>query len=841
MVDFKKRLKNKLVERKVEPTELYDSLDRRSEAGPLRKSQVSILQEWHAARRADKDLIIKLHTGEGKTLIGLLMLQSKLNETTDPCLFLCPNIYLAKQVKAEAKKFGIPFCEIGADNEIPDEFQLGKSILITHVQKLFNGKTKFGLFNKSLSAGTVILDDSHACIDAIRASLTIKISSDHDVYAKIVSLFEQELRDQGEGSFLEIQSGSYNTMLPVPYWAWLDRKDEVTPLLLEYKGDVEIAFAWELIKNNIGNCQAFVSGSYLEISPILMPIEAFGTFSKAKQRILMSATTQDDSFAIKGLGFDIKAIKKPLTNSSLKWSGEKMILLPSLIDVSLDRDAIVNWLAKQVNLDFGIVFLTPDFNKKNQYEKLGTKVADKKNIYDCVQQLKSGNHATPIMFANRYDGIDLPDDACRILVLDSKPYFDSLLDRYEEDCRSDSDIINIKIAQKVEQGLGRSVRGEKDYSVILVTGGDLTKFIKSQSTSKYFSTQTKKQIEIGLQSTSFAKEELENDAEARKVLQNLMAQSLQRDESWKEFYIEGMDEIVEEKQPDALYDVLKKEYEAENHYASGDVQRACTIMQELSDKFSAVPTEKGWYTQQLARYQYAVSKIESNRIQGSAFKLNTQLLKPKSGIKYTAINYINESRIALIKTWLRQFKGNEELQLYVTGLLDNLVFGVASEKFESSMKVLGQALGFVSQRPDKEIKKGPDNLWCIGTNKYIMIECKNEVAMDRAEIIKSEAGQMNSHCGWFEENYGDADCKRILIIPTKHLSYNANFTHDVQVMRRKELNLLRGNFKSFIMELYASELDSITDEWLNKRLAFHHLDIHSLLTTYALPYTKASS
>ncbi|TOD55294.1 hypothetical protein CGJ61_24155, partial [Vibrio parahaemolyticus] len=78
-------------------------------------------------------------------------------------------------------------------------------------------------------------------------------------------------------------------------------------------------------------------------------------------------------------------------------------------------------------------------------------------------------------------------NACRILILDSKPYFDSLLDRYEEDCRATSDIVNIKVAQKVEQGLGRSVRGEKDYSVILLLGGDLVKFAKSPITSKYFS------------------------------------------------------------------------------------------------------------------------------------------------------------------------------------------------------------------------------------------------------------------------------------------------------------------------------------------------------------------
>ncbi len=51
----------------------------------------------------------------------------------------------------------------------------------------------------------------------------------------------------------------------------------------------------------------------------------------------MSATTLDDSFFIKGLGIDKAAIQNPLIYEKESWSGEKMLLLPSLIDESLDR------------------------------------------------------------------------------------------------------------------------------------------------------------------------------------------------------------------------------------------------------------------------------------------------------------------------------------------------------------------------------------------------------------------------------------------------------------------------------------------------------------------------
>jgi len=840
MVDFKKRLKKKSIPKKVDPVEIYDSLDRRSETGPLRPSQKRVLSEWFSSRKNEKNNIIKLHTGEGKTLIGLLLLHSKINSNEGPCLYLCPNKYLAEQVRYEAQKFGIPVCEIGADNDLPEEFVVGTKILITHVQKVFNGRTIFGLGNKSVDVGAVILDDSHACIDSIKDALTIKVGKNHPLYKKVISIFENDIREQGEGSFLEIESGDYNTMLPIPYWSWYEKRDEITKELIKNKNDIEIKFVWPVIKDEVANCQAFISGQTLEISPALMPIESFGSFSRAKNRVLMSATTQDDSFFIKGLGFDVDSVSNPLTNTELTWSGEKMILIPSLISEELERDSVISWLAK-TNSDrqFGIVALVPSFNKKKQYEKIGAKVATSSNIFDVVKDLKDGSYSQTVVFVNRYDGIDLPDNACRILIIDSKPYFDSLLDRYEEDCRSDSDIINIRIAQKVEQGLGRSVRGEKDYSIIVLVGGDLVKFVKSTRSKKYFSAQTRKQIEIGMQVASFANEDADNE-EPYKVVVNLMNQVLARDEGWKEYYSEEMDAISSDEERKSIYDTLRIEYESERLFMMGEYDKACDLMQRLCDQFNDDDSERGWYLQQLARYKYRTSKIDSNQIQKSAFQNNLQLLKPREGISYKKIEFVNQSRVKRIREWIQQYDNYEEMMISLEGVIQNLTFGMPSEKFEAALKEIGEAIGFVSQRPDKEIKKGPDNLWCGIENQYILLECKNEVEDTRSEISKHEAGQMNSHSAWFESIYGDAKCKRILIIPVIKLSYHADFTHPVEIMRKNTLNKLKTNVKGFYKEFAKYVLHEVSDERIQQLLNAHDLDINSITTKYSEPYKKSS-
>lgn len=62
-----------------------------------------------------------------------------------------------------------------------------------------------------------------------------------------------------------------------------------------------------------------------------------------------------DSFLVKGLAFDIEAVKNPLKNKQQKWSGEKMIILPSLIHDDCDRDLIITKFSKLKHSKFGIV------------------------------------------------------------------------------------------------------------------------------------------------------------------------------------------------------------------------------------------------------------------------------------------------------------------------------------------------------------------------------------------------------------------------------------------------------------------------------------------------------
>lgn len=103
MVDFNEMLDADESPAPINPAEIFHSLPRAdTKFDYLRDVQSDVLKVWHG-RRDERDIIMKMNTGSGKTLVGLLMLQSLLNEEIGPALYLCPTKQLVEQAFETAK------------------------------------------------------------------------------------------------------------------------------------------------------------------------------------------------------------------------------------------------------------------------------------------------------------------------------------------------------------------------------------------------------------------------------------------------------------------------------------------------------------------------------------------------------------------------------------------------------------------------------------------------------------------------------------------------------------------------------------------------------------------
>ena len=833
MVDFKKHLANRTTEKPVDPIEIYKSLDRKSDKGPLRPAQESVLGEWKNRSKNSRDVIVKLHTGQGKTLVGLLMLQSRLNENKRPVVYLCPDRFLIAQTIKQAEQFGIATC--AADDDLPPEFLNGEAILVTSVQKLFNGLTKFGIHNRSIPVDTILLDDAHIAADKIRKTCTIRIEKDEQAYNDLMTLFGSDLKSQGFGTFADLQDGQHDALLPVPYWAWMTQESHVTEILSKARNSKSLKFAWPLLKDMLEHCQCVFSGSAVEIEPYLAPLSAFGSYHNAKHRIFMSATVTDDAFLVKGLKLEPETIKTPLTDTSETWSGEKMVIIPSIIDDSLNRQNIRPIFAKQrEDAKFGIVALIPSFEWAKAWEADGATIANKENIGTYVERLRSVNRDQTLVLVNRYDGIDLPDGTCRILVFDGRPYSESLIDLYAEHVRSNSETTIMRTFRAIEQGMGRSVRGEKDYSVVILTDSGLVRLVRDNRKHRFLSTQVARQIQIGLEVSEWAKQEvIEEEKNPRSAFINLVNQCLKRDDDWKTYYAEKMSDIKPSNPNEKLLNLYAKELEAETLFLDGDYQGASEKLQNIIDGGQLDKDDAAWFLQARARYHYRADRINSQKIQVAAHSKNKMLLRPTEGVTVAKLQPTSQDRTENIIKWVRKFDDYDQLNIAISDILNRLRFGVKANNFESALNELAEALGFVGERPEKEWKEGPDNLWALNSEDYLVIEAKSEVKLDRAEVNKGEAEQINKSSAWFKKHYPGMSGTYLIVHPAKKIASEAGFIDEVRGITVGDLENLVNACRNFFKEFERQDFKSLSTDHVSKLIEVHKLTVGDLQSSYS--------
>lgn len=97
MVDFKKMAASQNPTLRIKPDEIFDRLPKPQSFDDLHSSQAEVLDAWFSNSNK-KDTVIKLNTGGGKTLIGLLIALSSARELKRGALYLVDNKQLVHQV-----------------------------------------------------------------------------------------------------------------------------------------------------------------------------------------------------------------------------------------------------------------------------------------------------------------------------------------------------------------------------------------------------------------------------------------------------------------------------------------------------------------------------------------------------------------------------------------------------------------------------------------------------------------------------------------------------------------------------------------------------------------------
>ena len=839
MVNFDRLISRRSQPTVVEPRQLFQTLQRHRSYEYLRDVQGDVLDEWYK-RRDEQDLVIKMNTGSGKTLVGLLLLWSRLKEGKGPALYLCPNNHLASQVRREADALGIRHVDFEDDNRFPPEFSDSSSILITNVYKLFNGLSVFRVADRPnpVKVGSILVDDAHTCISIAREQFTASFPRDSEVGSRIFNFFEGALREQSVGIFSDIEDGRSDAVLQVPYWSWQSRVRDVARLLSNNSNSKELRYIWPFLRIGevLNNSSSAISSQKVEIAPRLLPIELVPSFDNAPYRVYMSATLVDDAGLIRHFGAKPSSVLEPIHPKVGGDIGERLIISPPLVDWRIEETTTMD-LVKEIRSrhQVNVVVLAPSWRRASQWETEDSIGGRRADIAQTVGQLCSSS-ANLAVFANRYDGIDLPDEACRILVVDEVPQEHLLVNLIEASARRQSPFLRQQVAQRIEQGMGRGVRSRADYCIVLLTGRNLVSFVTEVDNQSFFTEETKQQIDLGKQLTSELKKQVAGDevSNAYQAILKLVGQCLDREPGWLEYHEGELHGIGGSRSSDSSSLTLANiELRAWRHASSAQYDRAAEEIGRIFAEGTELSAEDtGWYLQMQAQYLNHIDINAAQEKQLKAHELNRNLLRPLSGINYRKIQLKMTNQATRILEWIKQSNDSNALVSRANLVFGNLAFGVDYESFEKAFHELATIVGFQSQRPDKESGSGPDVLWRMDNGHYLIVEAKNQVDLSRRKIFKSEAEQLDHHVVWFKQHYVDESYTPILIHPSVTLESDAYVEPDTRILQYQDLQRIVEAVRRFVGALAAKPADQWTALGIANELQAYKLRSRDFLHLY---------
>lgn len=812
---FKKKLesKNKL-SLPTDPVDLYQSLYHKDGYAYLRGIQEEVLQTWHT-RRSENEILVKMNTGSGKTLVSLMMLYSKLVEGVGTAVYVCPDNYLLNQAKDQANLYGIPVCEITPNNQFPSDFSNCKSILLCNFHKLFNAKSIFNRDN--IEIGAMVIDDAHSCLDIARQNTTLEIKNTHEIFTRLIKLFEVELKRQAPGSYRGLIDGDpYAKILKVPYWSWFDRKDEVLDILTEFADSEELRFKWQMICDSLDSFDCYIGPKGLQISPSIVPFESVKSFSEAKFKYILSATFEDQVDLIKDFGISERSVINAIVPRNRKDVGQRLILAPKRFDPRIADSQLRELSADIASKGYNVVVIVPSYEKANIWIEYGGISLNEGDISENIGNLKTSKGGLYFL-VNRYDGIDLKGDMCRWLVIDGYPQFSSYSDLYKE-MRVDSIRASLK-SQIIEQGLGRAVRSGSDYSAVMLLGSDLVQFLGNKFNYGYFSPVTRKQIEAGL--TILDDEEDKSDS--IKTIKDIIFLCLTQDENWREFHKSILDDINDEELSDLKkrnLSIAQYEKEAINEFKLGRLYNAVGIVDSKilnNEDFELSLKHKSWYYEYAAKLSYQLDVEKSNDLQIRA-TMAPHMLKPKFGEYYSKLNR-NEGQATMILNYIKNFNTSQDLKIYVQTVLDNLTFSkdIKAPKFEKALKEVGELLGFDAQQPENEFGNGPDVLWIMGDSHYLVLEAKSMATHE--EITRDNIGQLLQSGEWFKRNYGNnANFTLVTLQAPSVKGWNVNPSDNTKVIDENLLITLKTTVERLYSGIASNGINTNTKEDIGKLL-----------------------
>ena len=773
-IDFSKIPAHRRQTRPVHPIELFQaSAVTDGNINDLWLAQGDALREWHE-HRADKDVAVVLNTGAGKTLVGLLIAQSLVHETQRQVVYACSSIQLVEQTAEKARGYGLPVTTYHGNEFSPDgQYQRAEAPCVTTYQALFNGKTRF----RSDDISAVVFDDAHTAEHILRDhfSLSIVRSEMEEAHSQIAALFQPYHQSVGSAtSYAEAIDGGSPRLFLVPPFEVRRNVGELRRILLgaNLSQHRRTMFSWEHIRDHEDLCCLLISNSEVTLTPPTVPVSALPYFNQDVRRVYLSATLSAPDAFVRAFGREPDRFVSPSTTAG---ECERLILVPSLSEaVEDDVDS-----GMDIVRDKKALILVPTYLRSGKWSSVAT-IPYRENVPEAVSAFRDATTPEKMILAARYDGIDLPGDTCRMLVIDDLPTGLGPLERFQWEWLHMQNSYRSTVASRIVQSFGRISRGMSDHGVVVLTGRHLVDWIRLPRNRLLLPSFLRRQLELGENVSEFA--------EKPSALVSAANACLSRESGWVKFYNDRMrDDALGPDLDEADTKKVKAVALAEAKFGEAlwnrDFQRSVPILQDaLDDAFDISQSTGAWLTLWLGfatEMMGDAGVAREHYAKAHAIQRNVPPPRPEQGVGATPVpaqfvNVQQQMRVGL------SGPSTVEIPKSLIGDLAALKGSGSAAQTEEALRCLGQYLGLESTRPDKELGTGPDVLW-VGEDGYaVCMEAKTD-KQPNSTYSKDHVGQLHNHVQWVKDNYDVAEIIPVFVGPLSPASDQASPSPDMRV------------------------------------------------------------
>jgi hypothetical protein len=805
-LDFSRLTLPNVAKAQTDPFKIFSALPRLPDApNDLWRGQAQALTDWNETRDAP-DTLISLNTGAGKTLVGLLIAKSFCNEGLENVLYVCPTNDLVNQTAQQAKRAGIDFTTRVGSSFSNDLFETGKAFCITNYHSILNG---FSSLRRKHFPEAIIFDDAHVAESMMRSAYTLRFAKhDHkDLFNQIAAMYTPHFQELGAEARLadactELLMAS---SLLVPPQISIRTGAQLEALLRSggVLDDANLKFAFAHLKDKFDKCAVVISNGIIEITPPFLPALSMDIFAQRVRRVYLSATLHNKADIVRAFGRQPGRIIEPDNDAG---NGERLIVFERTLSGPINPSFVSDLVA-----DHKVVLAVPSYRAAAQWKDVATAPSTEEftEKLDGFRAAKTGT----FLLVSRVDGIDLPHDTCRLMVIDGVPTGESLLEKYQFNFLHMKSFAASRTANRLVQLFGRINRGRSDYGAFLIAGHPLNVWLNTDKNVALLPNLLKNQILLGRHVQEGMR--IKSTADVKSLL-NTVLLSIPRNQGWLDYYSQFLDasDIPEETTERAMKAEARnlEAAKAEALYAKmiweGNFEEAREALDSsVAETARADDKLAGWHNLWIAAtlhfdghdedaYYYnaqARGQLGPNLLvyTGPIGSAEQQSIAGQSPIVERLFRVVNLGRESFTK----------QLQKLVVALQP--LEGGSPRQMEEAVRVLGELLGFISSRPDNEFGTGPDVLWVDERSKSLLgIELKTDKG-EGSTYSKDDVSQSMDHLSWISNNSESRESLGVVLIgePVK-ASNQANPVDAIFWNRPAFLVALRDRILALLSDVY---------------------------------------